>query len=80
MVPEPYPLGYTPTMVFTQPPVEAVLRENAASYASVTVELGTEFVGLAQSDTGVRLELLGDDGGRQKRDRRLCDRVRWRLQ
>ena len=65
MVPEPYPLGYTPTMVFTQPPVEAVLRENAASYASVTVELGTEFVGLAQSDTGVRLELLGDDGGRQ---------------
>ena len=65
MVPEPYPLGYTPTMVFTQPPVEAVLRENAASYASVKVELGTEFVGLAQSDTGVRLELLGDDGGRR---------------
>jgi 3-(3-hydroxy-phenyl)propionate hydroxylase len=64
MVPEPYPLGYTPTMVFTQPPVEAVLRENAASYESVKVELGNEFVGLAQSDTGVRLELLGD-GGRQ---------------
>ena len=65
MVSKPYPLGYTPSMVFTQPPVEAVLRENAASYASVKVELGTEFVGLAQSDTGVRLELLGDDGGRQ---------------
>lgn len=65
MVPEPYPLGYTPTMVFTQPPVEAVLRESAASYASVTVALGAEFVGLAQSDTGVRLQLLGDDGGRQ---------------
>jgi 3-(3-hydroxy-phenyl)propionate hydroxylase len=65
MVPEPYPLGYTPTMVFTQPPVEAVLRENAGSYASVVVELGTEFVGLAQSDAGVTLELLGDDGGRQ---------------
>jgi 3-(3-hydroxy-phenyl)propionate hydroxylase len=64
MVPEPYPLGYTPSMVFTQPPVEAVLRENAASYASVRVELGTEFVGLAQSDTGVRLELLGDGGRR----------------
>jgi 3-(3-hydroxy-phenyl)propionate hydroxylase len=65
MVPEPYPLGYTPTMVFTQPPVEAVLRENAASYASVKVELGTEFIGLAQSDTSVRLELLGDDGSRR---------------
>ena len=27
MVPEPYPLGYTPSMVFTQPPVEAALRD-----------------------------------------------------
>ncbi len=26
MVPEPYPLGYTPSMVFTQPPVEEALR------------------------------------------------------
>ena len=26
MVSEPYPLGYTPSMVFTQPPVEAALR------------------------------------------------------
>ena len=42
----------------SEPPVEAVLRENAASYASVTVELGTEFVGLAQSDTGVGLDCL----------------------
>ena len=65
MVSEPYPLGYTPTMVFTQPPVEAVLRDNAASHASVKVELGTGLVGLAQSGAGVRLELLGDDGGRR---------------
>ena len=42
MVPEPYPLGYTPTMVFTQPPVEAALRAHAAAYDSVDVELGTE--------------------------------------
>ena len=80
MVPEPYPLGYTPTMVFTQPPVEAALRENAAAYASVTVELGTEFVGLAQSDTGMWLALLGDDGAQAMRDRGLRDRVRRRLQ
>ena len=29
-VPEPYPLGYTPSMVFTQPPVEEALRDHAA--------------------------------------------------
>jgi 3-(3-hydroxy-phenyl)propionate hydroxylase len=42
MVSEPYPLGYTPTMVFTQPPVEEELRAHARSYPDVVVELGTE--------------------------------------
>ncbi len=46
MVPEPYPLGYTPSMVFTQPPVEAVLRRHAESFDCVTTELGTEMVDL----------------------------------
>ena len=40
MVSEPYPLGYTPTMVFTQPPVEEILRAHARSQSSVVVELG----------------------------------------
>ena len=31
MVEPPYPLGYTPSNVFTQPPVEAALREHVAS-------------------------------------------------
>jgi 3-(3-hydroxy-phenyl)propionate hydroxylase len=46
MVPAPYPLGYTPSMVFTQPPVEAVLRRHAESFDCVTVELGTEMTDL----------------------------------
>ena len=46
MVPEPYPLGYTPSMVFTQPPVEAVLRDHAESFGCVTVSLGVEMVDL----------------------------------
>src|SRR5512137_2738270 len=45
MVPEPYPMGFVPTMVFTQPPVEEVLRAHAAARPGVTVELGTELVG-----------------------------------
>jgi 3-(3-hydroxy-phenyl)propionate hydroxylase len=65
MVPEPYPLGYTPTMVFTQPPVEATLREHVRRYRSVEVSLGTELVGFAQTPTGVTLTLTGDDGSRR---------------
>ena len=62
MVPEPYPLGYTPSMVFTQPPVEAALRQHAQAYPGVTVELGTELISLSQTKDGVTLHLRGDDG------------------
>jgi 3-(3-hydroxy-phenyl)propionate hydroxylase len=62
MVPEPYPLGYTPTMVFTQPPVEAVLREHAASYPDAVVELGTELLRLEQNDSGIVLHLQNGAG------------------
>ncbi|WP_377299434.1 bifunctional 3-(3-hydroxy-phenyl)propionate/3-hydroxycinnamic acid hydroxylase [Rhizobium sp. SGZ-381] len=46
MVPEPYPLGYTPSMVFTQPPVEAALRAHAEGFDCVTVSLGVEMIDL----------------------------------
>ncbi len=62
MVSEPYPLGYTPSMVFTQPPVEAALRQHAQDYPSVAVDLGTELVSLAQTPDGVTLELRSDSG------------------
>ena len=45
-VPAPYPLGYVPTMVFTQPPVEQALRERAAQHDCIEIELGTELTGL----------------------------------
>lgn len=62
MVAEPYPLGYTPSMVFTQPPVEAALREHAAAYDSVEVELGTELLGFTQPTDRVTLHLRNDRG------------------
>jgi 3-(3-hydroxy-phenyl)propionate hydroxylase len=62
MVPEPYPLGYTPSMVFTQPPVEAALRQHAQAYPDVTVELGTELISFTQTTDGVTLELRSDSG------------------
>ena len=61
-IPPPYPLGWPPNMVFNQPPVEAALRARAGELASVTVELGTELVGLAQSQDGVELQLRDVDG------------------
>jgi 3-(3-hydroxy-phenyl)propionate hydroxylase len=63
MVPEPYPMGFVPTMVFTQPPVEAALRAHAAAQPGVTVELGTELVGIENSADRVTLRLKRDDGG-----------------
>jgi 3-(3-hydroxy-phenyl)propionate hydroxylase len=62
MVAKPYPLGYTPTMVFTQPPVETALRAHAAAYDSVDIELGTELIGFNQSPDHMKLHLRDDRG------------------
>jgi 3-(3-hydroxy-phenyl)propionate hydroxylase len=61
-VPEPYPLGYIPSMVFTQPPVEKALREHVAGLGNVEVALGTEVVGLDQDRDAVRLQTQDADG------------------
>jgi 3-(3-hydroxy-phenyl)propionate hydroxylase len=58
----PYPLGFTPSMVFTQPPVERALREHVGSLPDVTVALGQRFLGLTQDEEGATLEVQDDDG------------------
>ena len=62
MVPPPYPLGYTPSMVFTQPPVEAVMRRHAESFENVTVELGTELLDFQAGAGGVVVTLKNAGG------------------
>jgi len=62
MVAPPYPLGYTPSNVFTQPPVEAVLREHVQRLDGARVELGAEVVALEQDAEGVSLTLRRADG------------------
>ena len=42
MVNPPYPQGYTPSLVFTQPPVERLLRERVAALPNVRVQLGMD--------------------------------------
>nr|WP_321813672.1 MULTISPECIES: bifunctional 3-(3-hydroxy-phenyl)propionate/3-hydroxycinnamic acid hydroxylase [unclassified Paraburkholderia] len=61
-VAKPWPLGYMPTMVFTQPPVEAALREHACAYESVEVALGTELVSFEETAQGVSVQLKDDAG------------------
>ncbi|GLH79576.1 FAD-binding monooxygenase [Bradyrhizobium sp. SSBR45G] len=62
MVGEPYPLGYTPTMVFTQPPVEQVMRDRVGRCPSVTVELGTTLVDIRQDSSAATVVLKREDG------------------
>lgn len=62
MVPAPYPLGYTPSMVFTQPPVEAVLRSHARSFDSVHVELECTLTAIAQTADGVTADIRDASG------------------
>ncbi len=61
-VPPPYPLAHTPSAVFTQPPVERILRAHAASFKQVRVDLGQTLAGLTQDASGVTLRLQSDRG------------------
>ena len=58
MVEPPYPLGYTPSMVFTQPPVERALRAHVA--------------GAAERHGGTRRRRGRADAGRRRRRRCGC--------
>jgi 3-(3-hydroxy-phenyl)propionate hydroxylase len=61
-VAKPYPLSHTPSVVFTQPPVEKVLRDHALSHANVTVSLGQTVVSVTQQADCATLRLQAEDG------------------
>ncbi len=61
MVAPPYPQGYTPSLVFTQPAVESVLRQRVAQLPNVSVALGTELTALVQGADGATLTLRAAD-------------------
>jgi 3-(3-hydroxy-phenyl)propionate hydroxylase len=49
MVDPPYPQGHVPSLVFSQPPLEKVLRARVAQCPGVTVTLATECLSMEQS-------------------------------
>jgi 3-(3-hydroxy-phenyl)propionate hydroxylase len=58
----PYPLGYSPSLVFNQPAIETILRRRVDALASVTVAFGAEFVSLEQDAQCVRLQVRRASG------------------
>ncbi len=56
MVKPPFPQGYTPSVVFSQPPVERVLREHLAQRPGVTLALGLAMDRFDQDADGVTLD------------------------
>lgn len=76
MVAPPYPLGYTPSLVFSQPAVEQVLRDRVAALDTVSIDLGVELVALDQDAAAASLRLRhADDSERSIRARHVigCD-------
>ncbi len=59
MLPEPHPQGWTPSMVFLQPRLEAAVRRKAEGFGTVSVRLGHRVTGFIQGAEGVRLEVAG---------------------
>lgn len=59
MVEPPYPQGYTPSIVFTQPPVERALRALVDRLGNVTVQENAECSALSQDADGVSLTIGG---------------------
>ena len=60
MIEPPYPLGWTPSMVFRQPPLEAALRARVRATPGVEMALGEELLSFTQDDDKVVLTLARD--------------------
>ena len=60
MIEPPYPQGWTPSMVFRQPPLEAALRAKVRATPGVEMSLGEELLSFAQDDDQVTLTLTRD--------------------
>jgi 3-(3-hydroxy-phenyl)propionate hydroxylase len=61
MLPRPFPLGWTPSMVFMQPALEALLRDRAGQFSSVDIGLGVELLDLKQDSEFVTASLRSGD-------------------
>ena len=61
MIDPPYPQGWTPSMVFRQPPLEAALRDKVRATPGVELSLGEELLSFTQDQDKVTLSLKCGD-------------------
>lgn len=61
-VPEPYPQGWEPSFVFTQPPVECAIRALLETLPAVEVRLSTELKNIIDHGDHVALHTIGASG------------------
>ena len=75
MIEPPYPLGWIPSMVFRQPPLEAALRARVQATSGVTVALGCELLNLSQDANHASVTLESHGARREVTARYLvgCD-------
>ncbi len=62
MLPEPHPQGWTPSMVFLQPKLEAAVRARTATFPSVTIALRHSLTAVSQDADTVTLDIATPDG------------------
>lgn len=74
MIDPPYPLGWIPSMVFRQPPLEAALRKSVSATPGVTVSLGEELVSFTQDADQVTLTLKPGDSASGENTRSVTAR------
>jgi len=58
----PFPLGWAPNYVFSQPPVERALRSKISGLKSVTVELGSEVLAVNSAGSQADVRIQDKDG------------------
>jgi 3-(3-hydroxy-phenyl)propionate hydroxylase len=66
MLDPPYPMSWTPSMVFLQPALEAVLRTHVASMQNVQLALGSKLLDLQQDSELCDLNCVSENGGAQQ--------------
>lgn len=74
-LPPPYPLGFPPSLVFTQPAIEAALRKAVQKFTNVTVSLGATLTDLSNGHHEVALQVRNDSTSETVRAKYLiaCD-------
>lgn len=65
-LPAPYPQGWEPSFVFTQPPFERAIRDSLKTMPSVDVRLSTTLNSLREQDGHVEMEVITASGKPEK--------------